>query len=628
MRNPRASSKFRIAKNTPLLTLRRWLVRNSRRVTLGFLVAAIFTFSAFYNFPELRGEGTPAVRAGGDPISFQALKADIAKGHIERASLVRNGAEEWSTLVVRYKDNRVEWLSVKDSPELAEAPEAKLTSLFQSAEVPLSTNSAPSDKSLFSKFTGFGMTALFLVAIIFLLLVMGNQVGEIGSTAMGMTGSRKKSNIRFADVAGIESAKADLEEIVQFIRDPSAFEKVGARPNRGILLAGPPGTGKTLLAKAVAGESNAAFLAFSPNDFSSMYIGMGKMKVRSAFARAREQAPAILFIDEIDTLTRKRGQDHREYDAILNEILVLMDGFEGRDGVIVIGATNRVDTMDPAILRPGRFDRIVQVPLPDAEGRGEILKVHAKDLPIAEGVNLTTIAQRATGYSGAQLENLANEAALTAARKGNPEIAQADFDAALDKLTLGARRAGLVLSEAEKRIVATHEAGHALCNVLLPECDPIDRVTILPHDNAIGAVVRRAEQDSILLSLTRLESELTVMMAGRAAEMIVFGPRNYSNGASGDSKEATQIALRMTCEWGMSPEFGPLFVPADPKDPKIQSAIRAIVDGALNRATELIASNKASLDILIEELQRRETMDRSAVERIIHQQPKLLPKAA
>lgn len=628
MRNPSASSKFRISKNTPLLSARRWLVRNSRRVTLGFLLGAILTFSALYNFPELRGEGPSAVRIGGDPVSFQTLKGAIANGQIERAALVRNGADDWTSLVVTYKDTRVEWLSVKDSPELADAPEAKLSSLFQSADIPLSTNSAPSEKSQFSKFTGFGITALFLVAIIFLLLVMGNQVSEIGSTAMGMTGSRKKSTIRFADVAGIEGAKADLEEIVQFIRDPSAFEKVGARPNRGILLAGPPGTGKTLLAKAVAGESNAAFLAFSPNDFSSMYIGMGKMKVRSAFARAREQAPAILFIDEIDTLTRKRGQDHREYDAILNEILVLMDGFEGRDGVIVIGATNRVDTMDPAILRPGRFDRIVQVPLPDADGRGDILKVHAKHLPIAEGVNLAQIAQRATGYSGAQLENLANEAALTAARQGRSEIGQGDFDTALDKLTLGARRTGLVLSETEKRIVATHEAGHALCNIMLPECDPIDRVTILPHDNAIGAVVRRSEQDAILLSLARLESELTVMMAGRAAEMTVFGARNFSNGASGDSKEATQIALRMTCEWGMSAEFGPLYVPADPKDPQVQSAIRSIVESALQRALSLIEDNRTALDRLVDELMKRETMERTAVERIIQQQPKLLPKAA
>lgn len=628
MQKSRAGSKFRIARQTPLLTARRWLVRNSRRVTLAFSVIAILTFSAFYNFPELRGEGPAAVKIGGDPVSFLTIKTEVANGQIDRAALVRNGADEWSTLVVTYKDSRVEWVSIKDSPELSEAADVKLGSLFQSAGVPLSTNSAPSEKSQFSKFTGFGTTALFLVAICLFLLVMANQVNEIGSTAMGMTGSRTKSTVRFADVAGIEGAKADLEEIVQFIRDPSAFEAVGARPNRGVLLAGPPGTGKTLLAKAVAGESNAAFLAFSPNDFSSMYIGLGKMKVRNAFARAKEQAPSILFIDEIDTLTRKRGQDHREYDAILNEILVQMDGFEGREGVIIIGATNRVDTMDPAILRPGRFDRVVQVPLPDAGGRGAILRVHAKDLPIDAEVNLDQVAQRATGYSGAQLENLANEAALTAARSGRKIIAQSDFDAALDKLTLGARRNGLALTDADKRLIATHEAGHALCNILLTDCDPVDRVTILPHDNALGAVVRRTEQDTVLFSLERLEGELTVMMAGRAAEMIVLGERKFSNGASGDNKEATAIALRMTCEWGMSPEFGSLYVPADPKDPQVQKAMRRILDNALQRARDLITNNRGTLESLIEELIKRETMSRSDVERIIRHQPKLLPKAA
>lgn len=582
----------------------------------------------FYNFPELRGEGPGAVKIGGDAISFQSVKDDLSAGRIERASLTRAGDDQWKTLVVTYKDGRVDWLSVRANPEIVDAPEAKITGLFQSHNTPLSTLVTSGEKSMFTKFTSFGMTILFIVAISMVIMVMGSQVNEIGSTVMGMTGSRKKSTVRFSDVAGIESAKADLEEVVQFIRDPSAYEALGARPNRGVLLAGPPGTGKTLLAKAVAGESNAAFLAFTPNDFSSMYIGIGKQKVRNAFARAREQAPAILFIDEIDTLTRKRGQDHREYDAILNEILVLMDGFEDRDGVIVIGATNRVDTMDPAILRPGRFDRIVQVPLPDAAGRGHILEVHTRELPIEAGVDLQAIAQRATGFSGAQLENLANEAALTAARAGRTEISRTDFDAALDKLTLGARRTSLVLTETEKQVVAGHEAGHALCNVLLPQCDPIDRVTILPHDNAIGAVVRRAEGDSVIMTLSRLEDDLTVIMAGRAAEQVLFGERNFSNGSSGDNKAATELAIRMTCEWGMSPEFGPLFLQLDGRDQRVQRAARAIVDSALTRAVAMLSEHRKLLDALTAELLVRETMSRHEVERIVHSSPKLLPKAA
>ncbi|PZR90858.1 MAG: cell division protein FtsH [Stutzerimonas stutzeri] len=627
MTHPHSASLSRTGSRSAFLSARRWLVRNSRRVTLAFSITAILTFSAFYNFPELRGETQASAKVGGDPVSFQTIRAAVAEGQVDRASLSRNSVDEWSTLAVTYKDGRVEWVSVKDSPELADAGDVKLTSLFQAAGVPLSTSSGSTDKSQFSKFTGFGTTVILLVGVCMLLLMMANQVNEIGSTTMGMTGSRVRSKVRFADVAGIEGAKADLEEVVQFIRDPAIFEAVGARASRGILLAGPPGTGKTLLAKAVAGESNAAFLAFSPNDFSSMYIGLGKMKVRNAFARAREQAPAILFIDEIDTLTRKRGQDHREYDAILNEILVQMDGFEGREGVIVIGATNRVDTMDPAILRPGRFDRIVQVPLPDAHGRTEILKVHAQGLPLENDLDLGHIARRAAGYSGAQLENLANEAALSAARAGRSMINAGDFEAAMDKLSMGGRRHGLALSEVDRKLVATHEAGHALCNALLPLCDPIDRVTILPHDNALGGVIRRSEQDALIHSLEKLQSELTVMMAGRAAELVVLGDKHLSSAAAGDNKDATQLALRMTCEWGMSPELGSLYTASDLKDPQVQRAVRHMLDNALDAAKVALTKHRIELDLLIEELMIRETMNRQDVDRVISN-AKRLPKAA
>lgn len=628
MQKRRGKSKFRIAKHTPLLVVRRWLVRNSRRVTMAFFVLAFVAFSAFYNFPELRGESPATVKIGGDAISFQTVKDDLAAGLIERGSLVRNSNEEWKTLVVTYKDGRVEWLSIKANPELTEAAQSKITATFSRNDIPLSTSVSSGDKSNFDKFTSFGMTIVIMTAIAMIIMVMGGQVAEISSTVMGMTGSRKKSTVRFSDVAGIEGAKADLEEIVQFIRHPSKFEAIGARPNRGVLLAGPPGTGKTLLAKAVAGESNAAFLAFTPNDFSSMYIGIGKQKVRNAFARAREQAPAILFIDEIDTLTRKRGQDHREYDAILNEILVLMDGFEARDGVIVIGATNRVDTMDPAILRPGRFDRIVQVPLPDASGRGEILKVHTSDLPVEADVDLSAIARRATGYSGAELENLANEAALTAARRGAERICKSDFEAALNKLTLGARRTSLVLSETEKHIVAVHEAGHAICSVLLPGCGPIDRVTILPHEKSLGAVVRQVEGDSFLLPQSRLEDQLVIIMAGRAAETVIFGEGEFSNGASGDNKEATDLAMRMVCEWGMSPDFGPLFIQTNAGDQRVQRAARTIIEKALKRAHSMLSENRAILEALAAELLKQETMSREQVERMVHSKPKLLANAA
>jgi cell division protease FtsH len=341
------------------------------------------------------------------------------------------------------------------------------------------------------------------------------------------------------------------------------------------------------------------------------------MKVKSAFAAAREQAPSILFIDEIDTLTRKRGTDHREYDAILNEVLVQMDGFDGREGVIVIGATNRVDTMDPAILRPGRFDRIVNVSLPDVEGRARILQVHTQDLPLSDEVDLDAISRRTIGYSGAQLENLANEAALAAARGHRELISNEDFEAALDKLMLGARRESLILTEDEKQTVIVHEAGHAFCAALLPESDPIERVTILPHGQALGAVVRAPEKDRVFASLARLKADIIVAMAGRAAEHIVFGPDRVTNGAAADIQHASTIAMHMICNWGMSENFGIVAVPPDPKDREVQREIARINKEAFDQAVTMIQTRRSAFDRLVRTLEERETLGRGDVERII-----------
>lgn len=387
-----------------------------------------------------------------------------------------------------------------------------------------------------------------------------------GNKAMGFGKSRarllgeKGLKITFDDVAGIDEAKHELEEIVDFLKDPQKFQRLGGRIPRGVLLVGPPGTGKTLLARAIAGEANVPFFSISGSDFVEMFVGVGASRVRDMFEQAKKNSPCIIFIDEIDAVGRHRGAGlgggNDEREQTLNQLLVEMDGFEENEDVIIVGATNRPDVLDPALLRPGRFDRQVVVPNPDINGREKILKVHMRKVPIAQGVDVRVIARGTPGFSGADLMNLVNEAALMAARRGKVSVGMIEFEQAKDKVMMGAERRSMAMTDDEKKLTAYHESGHALIAFFTPDSDPIHKATIIPRGRALGMVMRLPEGDRISMSRAKLLADLKVAMGGRLAEEIIFGHSKVTTGASSDIKMATDIARRMVTEWGMSDELG------------------------------------------------------------------------
>jgi len=428
---------------------------------------------------------------------------------------------------------------------------------------------------------------------------------------------------RFDDVAGQEEAKAELQEVISFLRDAQAFEKVGARIPRGLLMVGPPGTGKTLIAKALAGEAGVSFIAVSGSDFSAPLIGIAKGRVAKLFEQARRRAPCLIFIDEIDAIGRKRGGGgsaaDREFEATLNQLLVEMDGFNTTSGVIVIGATNRVDVLDPALLRPGRFDRQVHIGLPDITGREAILNVHARNVKLAAGVDLASIARGTPGFSGADLENLLNEAAIFAAREGLAEIGREHLEAARNKIIMGLERRSLAITSEERRLVAVHEAGHALCACLTPGSDKVHSATIIPHGQALGLVMRLPENDRYCIPVEKLEADLIVAMGGRAAEEVVFGARKVTTGAASDIAHATNIATRMVTEWGMSPHIGMVKVSRSGENfpREVEQEIRRIIEEMYAAAKACIEGNRKALDALVDALLKHETIDGEEVRRIV-----------
>ena len=443
----------------------------------------------------------------------------------------------------------------------------------------------PEDASLVRRLTDKGVRVIakpedsdvnpllhYLLSWFPMLLLIGvwvffmRQMQAGGGRAMGFGKSRarmlteKQGRVTFDDVAGIDEAKGELQEIVEFLKDPQKFQRLGGKIPKGVLLVGPPGTGKTLLARAIAGEANVPFFTISGSDFVEMFVGVGASRVRDMFEQGKKNAPCIIFIDEIDAVGRHRGAGlgggNDEREQTLNQMLVEMDGFESNEGVILIAATNRPDVLDPALLRPGRFDRQVVVPNPDVNGREKILRVHMRKVPLASDVDPKVIARGTPGFSGADLANLVNEAALLAARIGKRVVAMAEFEHAKDKVMMGTERRSLVMSEAEKRMTAYHEGGHALCAMHEPECDPVHKATIIPRGRALGLVMSLPEGDRYSKSKSKLLAELTMAMGGRAAEEIIFGPDKVSNGAAGDIKMATDQARRMITEWGMSDKLG------------------------------------------------------------------------
>ncbi|OYV34001.1 MAG: cell division protein FtsH, partial [Acidocella sp. 20-61-6] len=471
------------------------------------------------------------------------------------------------------------------------------------------------------------------------------QMQSGGGRAMGFGKSRarllteKQGRITFEDVAGIDEAKGELQEIVEFLRDPQKFQRLGGKIPKGCLLVGPPGTGKTLLARAIAGEANVPFFTISGSDFVEMFVGVGASRVRDMFEQGKKNAPCIIFIDEIDAVGRHRGAGlgggNDEREQTLNQMLVEMDGFESNEGVILIAATNRPDVLDPALLRPGRFDRQVVVPNPDVLGREKILKVHMRKVPLASDVDPKTIARGTPGFSGADLANLVNEAALLAARIGKRVVAMAEFEHAKDKVMMGAERRSLVMSDDEKRMTAYHEGGHAICSITLPECDPVHKATIIPRGRALGMVMSLPEGDRYSTSKLKLLQQLIMAMGGRAAEEIVFGPDKVSNGASGDIKMATDQTRRMVTEWGMSEKLGmvsygdngqEVFLGHSVSQTKnvseatareIDNEVRSIIDHAYAEAKRILTERRADLEALAKGLLEYETLSGDEIEAVI-----------
>lgn len=469
------------------------------------------------------------------------------------------------------------------------------------------------------------------------------QMQSGGGRAMSFGRSRAKLmtsqnvGITFDDIAGIQEAKDELSEIVSFLKDPMKYTKLGGRIPKGVLLVGSPGTGKTLLAKAIAGEAGVPFFSISGSDFVEMFVGVGASRVRDLFVQAKKNAPCIIFIDEIDAVGRHRGAGlgggHDEREQTLNQLLVEMDGFETSEAVIVIAATNRPDVLDPALLRPGRFDRQVIVPVPDIKGREEILKVHAKKITVGADVDFSAIAKGTPGFSGADLENLVNEAALLAARENKEAVSNQDFEKAKDKVLMGAERRSLLLTDEEKRITAYHEAGHTLVAKLIPGTDPIHKVTIIPRGRALGVTQQLPEEERHTYPRSYLLNNLTILLGGRVAEELVLN--ECTTGAGNDIERASDLARRMVCEWGMSSDLGPVafgkreehvFLGKDfgqVKDyseataRKIDDEVRRIVKGAYDRANDLIKTNIACLHAIAQGLLERESLDSEAIQGIM-----------
>jgi cell division protease FtsH len=453
--------------------------------------------------------------------------------------------------------------------------------------------------------------------------------------------SEKQNKITFQDVAGVEEAKEELREIIEFLKDPPKFQKLGGKIPKGVLLVGPPGTGKTLLAKAIAGESNVAFFSISGSDFVEMFVGVGASRVRDLFEQGKKHAPCIIFMDEIDAVGRHRGAGlgggHDEREQTLNQLLVEMDGFETNEGVILIAATNRPDVLDPALLRPGRFDRQVVVARPDVKGREEILRVHARRIPLAPNVELKVLARGTPGFSGADLANLVNEAALLAARQDKKIVEMIDFENAKDKVLMGVERRSMIISEEEKKTIAYHEAGHALVADLLPGADPLHKVTIIPRGRALGLTQQLPTDDKYNYSKEYLIDRITILLGGRAAEEIVLQQR--TTGAGDDLEKATEMARKMVCEWGMSDKMGPLtfgkseehiFLGREMSRAKdysedtsilIDSEIKRIVTECAARARQMIEANLEKLHTLARALLERESLDGEEIARLLRVPP-------
>lgn len=504
----------------------------------------------------------------------------------------------------------------------------------------------PEGRSLLSQILISWFPMLFLVGVWFFFM---RQMQGGGGKAMSFGKSRAKMLTKeqikttFDDVAGCDEAKEEVGEIVDFLRDPSKFQKLGGKIPKGILMVGPPGTGKTLIAKAIAGEAKVPFFTISGSDFVEMFVGVGASRVRDMFEQAKKNAPCLIFIDEIDAVGRQRGAGlgggHDEREQTLNQMLVEMDGFEGKEGIIVIAATNRPDVLDPALVRPGRFDRQVTVGLPDVRGREQILKVHMRKVPLGDDVDAMTLARGTPGYSGADLANLVNEAALFAARGNKRVVTMLEFEKAKDKINMGPERRTMMMTDKQKESTAYHEAGHAIVGYLVPEHDPVHKVTIIPRGRALGVTFFLPEGDQVSISQKQLESKLSTLYAGRLAEDLIYGEENISTGASNDIKVATNIARNMVTQWGFSDKLGPILYSEDEGEVflgrsmakakhmsdetahTIDEEVRAIVNRNYGRARQLLIDNMDILHAMKDALVKYETIEEEQIKQLMNREP-------
>ena len=558
--------------------------------------------------------------APGSQVGYSDFRAQVANGKVESVQVAEN------RITGKFKDGKA--FTTVPIPN-----DTTLPQLLQDNGVRYE-GKMPEEPNLLAAILFQTLPFLLLIGLMIFAMRQFQKGGGAGG-AMGFGKSKakmlteKQGRVTFADVAGIDEAREELEEIVEFLKDPHRFSKLGGQIPKGALLVGSPGTGKTLLARAIAGEAGVPFFTISGSDFVEMFVGVGASRVRDMFEQAKKNAPCIVFIDEIDAVGRHRGHglgnSNDEREQTLNQLLVEMDGFEANEGIIIIAATNRPDVLDPALLRPGRFDRQVVVPVPDIEGREKILAVHMKKVPTAPDVNPRVIARGTPGFSGADLANLCNEAALLAARRNKRLVAMKEFEDAKDKVMMGAERRSMVMTEDEKKMTAYHEAGHALVSVNEPASDPIHKATIIPRGGALGMVVRLPERDRYSYHRDQMHAQLAVAMGGRVAEEIIFGHDKVSSGASSDIQHATSLARSMVTRWGMSDKLGPLqyeetqegylgyggaqrTMMSAETNKLIDAEIRGLVEGGHKRATEILKKQEDKLHLLAKALLEYETL--------------------
>ena len=590
---------------------------------LVWIVIAVVIMSVFNNFVPQQESSTN--------LSYSEFINQVKNDQIESVLIEADG----KTISGTYKNGTTFLTYGLNDPKLVD------DLLVNNIEI---LTEPPAKPSLFLQILIQWFPMLLLIGV-WLFFMRQMQGGSGGKGAMSFGKSKAKmmtedqNKVTFADVAGVEEAKEEVEELVDFLKDPSKFQKLGGKIPKGVLMVGSPGTGKTLLARAIAGEAKVPFFTISGSDFVEMFVGVGASRVRDMFAQATKHAPCIIFIDEIDAVGRHRGAGlgggHDEREQTLNQLLVEMDGFEGHEGTIVIAATNRPDVLDPALLRPGRFDRQVVVPLPDIRGREQILKVHMRKVPIADDVVPSIIARGTPGFSGADLANLVNEAALFSARANNSKVGMNEFELAKDKIMMGAERKSMVMSEEEKKLTAYHESGHAIVGRLVPEHDPVHKVTIIPRGRALGVTMFLPEDDRYSNNKQRLESQICTLYGGRIAEELIYGKDKVTTGASNDIERATEIAKNMVTKWGLSEKMGPMSYSdeegevflgrsvtqtktmSDDTANDIDSEVRLLVDKSYAAATKMIKDNMDKLHAMSEALMTYETIDKDQIDDIM-----------